>query len=132
MNFELQGTLIVKNDTQVISDRFKKREFVIEKKESSPNGFEFVDTIKFQLVQDKVDLIDNFQLGQNINVHFNIKGNKWEKGGQVNYFVNLDAWKIEEASAAQTHSAPETKGSIPPPPAPSEIPEDDGTEDLPF
>ena len=43
MNFEIQGTLIVKNDTQVISDRFKKREFVIEKKESSPNGFEFVD-----------------------------------------------------------------------------------------
>lgn len=132
MNFELQGTLIVKNDTQVISDRFKKREFVIEKKETSPNGFEFVDTIKFQLVQDKVDLIENFQLGQNINVHFNIKGNKWEKGGQVNYFVNLDAWKIEEANAAQTQAAPETSGSMPPPPPPSDIPEDDGTEDLPF
>lgn len=131
MNFELQGTLIVKNDTQVISDRFKKREFVIEKKETSPNGFEFVDTIKFQLVQDKVDLIDNYQLGQDINVHFNIKGNKWEKGGQVNYFVNLDAWKVEEAGA-QTQATPATSGSMPPPPAPTDIPEDDGTEDLPF
>lgn len=128
MNFELQGTLIVKNDTQVISDRFKKREFVIEKKETSPNGFEFVDTIKFQLVQDKVDLIDNFQLGQNINVHFNIKGNKWEKGGQVNYFVNLDAWKVEEAGA-QAQSTQSGQGSTPPP---SDIPEDDGTDDLPF
>lgn len=131
MNFELQGTLIVKNDTQVISDRFKKREFVIEKKETSPNGFEFVDTIKFQLTQDKVEIIENFQLGQNINVHFNIKGNKWEKGGQVNYFVNLDAWKVEEAGAA-TSSAPASSGSMPPPPPPSDIPEDDGTGDLPF
>lgn len=131
MNFELQGTLIVKNDTQVISDRFKKREFVIEKKETSPNGFEFVDTIKFQLVQDKVDLIENFQLGQNINVHFNIKGNKWEKGGQVNYFVNLDAWKVEEAGT-QAQAVPESSGSIPPQPPPSDIPADDGTEDLPF
>ena len=131
MNFELQGTLIVKNDTQVISDRFKKREFVIEKKETSPNGFEFVDTIKFQLVQDKVDLIDNFQLGQNINVHFNIKGNKWEKGGQVNYFVNLDAWKVEEAGS-QAQSTQSGPGSTPPPPPSSDIPEDDGTDDLPF
>jgi hypothetical protein len=131
MNFEIQGTLIVKNDTQVISDRFKKREFVIEKKETSPSGFEFVDTIKFQLVQDKVDLIDSYQLGQNINVHFNIKGNKWEKNGQVNYFVNLDAWKVEEAGAA-AQSSPETSAAIPPPPPATDIPAEDGTEDLPF
>jgi hypothetical protein len=132
MNFELQGTLIVKNDTQVISDRFKKREFVIEKKESSPNGFEFVDTIKFQLVQDKVDIIDSLELGQNVNVHFNIKGNKWEKNGQVNYFVNLDAWKVELATAGATTAAPTAAVSTPPPPPLNDIPEDDGTGDLPF
>jgi hypothetical protein len=129
MSFELQGTVIVKNDTQVISDRFKKREFVIEKKETSPNGYEFVDTIKFQLTQDKCDLLDKIELGQNVNVSFNVKGNKWEKNGQVSYFVNLDAWKVEQADAAQAA----TEGSAPPPPA--EIPpapENDGTEDLPF
>jgi len=129
MSFELQGTVIVKNDTQVISDRFKKREFVIEKKETSPNGYEFVDTIKFQLTQDKCDLLDKIELGQNVNVSFNVKGNKWEKNGQVSYFVNLDAWKVEQADAAQDA----TEGSAPPPPA--EIPpapDNDGNEDLPF
>ncbi len=130
MNFELQGNLIVKNDTQVISDRFKKREFVIEKKETSPNGYEFVDTIKFQLTQDKCDILDKFNIGQNINVGFNVKGNKWEKNGQVSYFVNLDAWKIEEASEAE---AGDSTGNIPPP-APESIPpqENDDTSDLPF
>ena len=131
MSFELQGNLIVKNDTQVISDRFKKREFVIEKKETSPNGYEFVDTIKFQLTQDKCDLLDKFNVGQDINVSFNVKGNKWEKNGQVSYFVNLDAWKVEEASEAE--AVGNTQGNIPPP-APESIPpqEGDDTGDLPF
>lgn len=130
MNFELQGHLIVKNDTQVISDRFKKREFVIEKKESSPTGYEFVDTIKFQLTQDKCSLLDSINLGQYVNVSFNVRGNKWEKNGQVSYFVNLDAWKVDiatEGSAPASSSSP----SMPPPPA--EIPpQDDDTGDLPF
>lgn len=131
MNFELQGKLIVKNDTQIISDKFKKREFVIEKKETSPNGYEFVDTIKFQLTQEKVSLLDPYQLGQEINVAFNIRGNKWENKGQVNYFVNLDAWKVEEAGAQKSAPAP-SQGYMPPAPPASEIPEDDGTGDLPF
>jgi len=131
MSFELQGTVIVKNDTQVISDRFKKREFVIEKKETSPNGYEFVDTIKFQLTQDKCDLLDKIELGQHVNVSFNVKGNKWEKNGQVSYFVNLDAWKVEQAEAGQAASN-DTGASAPPPPA--EIPPapDDENSDLPF
>jgi len=131
MSFELQGTVIVKNDTQVISDRFKKREFVIEKKETSPNGYEFVDTIKFQLTQDKCDLLDKIELGQHVNVSFNVKGNKWEKNGQVSYFVNLDAWKVEQAEAGQAASN-DTSASAPPPPA--EIPPapDDENGDLPF
>ena len=132
MSFELQGTLIVKNDTQVISDRFKKREFVIEKKETSPNGYEFVDTIKFQLTQDKCDAIDNVELGQYVNVSFNIKGNKWEKNGLVSYFVNLDAWKVEPADANTPAATIAPKGSTPPP---AEIPpesEDGANDDLPF
>lgn len=132
MNFEIQGTLIVKNDTQVISDRFKKREFVIEKKETSPNGFEFVDTIKFQLTQDKCNLLDSVELGNEINVAFNIRGNKWEKNGQTSYFVNLDAWKIEEAGASSGQSAPSASAATPPPPPAADAPAEEEFGDLPF
>ncbi len=132
MNFEIQGTLIVKNDTQVISDRFKKREFVIEKKESSPNGFEFVDTIKFQLTQDKCNLLDSYELGNDINVAFNIRGNKWEKNGQTSYFVNLDAWKIEAASAAGASAPQASSSSTPPPPPAGDAPAEEEFGDLPF
>ncbi len=132
MNFEIQGTLIVKNDTQVISDRFKKREFVIEKKESSPNGFEFVDTIKFQLTQDKCSLLDSYELGNDINVAFNIRGNKWEKNGQTSYFVNLDAWKIEGASAGAPAPQASSSSAPPPPPASDAPAEESFGDDLPF
>lgn len=128
MSFEISGKLIEKYDTVVISDRFKKREFVIEIKESTPNGFEYVETIKFQLTQDKCDSLDSVNLSDDVTVHFNIKGKRWEKNGQVNYFNNLDAWRIEKQSVNAT--AP----SAAPSHTPSEIPpvETDNTDDLPF
>ncbi len=128
MSFEISGKLIEKFDTVVISDRFKKREFVIEIKESTPNGFEYVETIKFQLTQDKCDSLDSVNLNDDITVHFNIKGKRWEKNGQVNYFNNLDAWRIEKQSAsapAPTAAPSHTAADIPPE-------EQDNTDDLPF
>lgn len=126
MSFEISGKLIEKYDTQVISDRFKKREFVIEKKESTPNGFEFVETIKFQLTQEKCESLDQFTVGQDITIHFNIKGKRWEKNGQVNYFNNLDAWRVENQTIGERPTtAPPKIDDMPPP-------NFDETDDLPF
>ena len=115
MSFELTGKLIVKFDIQQITDSFQKREFVIEKTKNA-NGRDYTETIKFQLTQDRCDLIDKFQLNTDIKVHFNIKGRKWEKNGNVNYFTNLEAWRIE--SAEQTMDTPPlpSENDLPPPP----------------
>jgi len=104
-NFQLKGKIIEKYDLQVVSDRFRKREFVIEfSKENGGNNF--TESVKFQLIQDRVDMIEPYNVGEEINVSFNIKGSKWEKDGRTNYFTNLDAWKIERTGAAQTANAP--------------------------
>lgn len=95
MSFELQGKLLEIYNTAEISATFKKREFVLERSESNV-GRIFTDTIKFQLIQDKCQLLDSFQIGDEVKVSFNIKGTKWEKEGRVNYFNNLDAWRIEK------------------------------------
>ncbi|MBE0654416.1 MAG: DUF3127 domain-containing protein [Bacteroidales bacterium] len=95
MSFEISGILIAKYDTTTISDKFKKREFVIEKKDNS-GGFEFVDFIKFQLVQDKCAILDPYKSGDELKVSFNLRGRKWEKDGTTSYFTNLEAWKIEK------------------------------------
>ena len=95
---ELTGILIVKNDTNQVSDKFKKREFVIERTEIVGQK-EFTDYIKFELKQDKCSLIDSVNCGDNIKVQFNVRGNKWEKDGKVMFFTNLEAWKIEVLNA---------------------------------
>ena len=97
MNFELTGTLIEKYDTQEVTSTFKKREFVLEHKEEA-SGREFINFIKFQAIQDRCQLLDNFNLNDSIKVSFSLKGRKWEKAGQVSYFTNLEAWRIESAA----------------------------------
>jgi hypothetical protein len=124
MNFEIVGSIIVKEDTVDISSSFKKREFVIEV--INERNSDWNDFVKFQLTQDKCALMDSFQLGDSIKVSFNLKGRKWEKDGKVSYFTNLEAWRVEAASATQ--SAPST----PPPFAETDIPAAEPKDDLPF
>lgn len=105
----ITAKLLEKSDTQQISASFKKREFVVEYSEN-PQYPEFV---KFELIQDKCDLIDAVQPGQEMDIYFNLKGRKWTdpKGG-VKYFNSLQAWKIERTNdvAQQAPAAPEKGG----------------------
>ncbi|MEO7524467.1 MAG: DUF3127 domain-containing protein [Ferruginibacter sp.] len=95
MSYELTGKLVVKYDTVQKTESFKTREFVVEKSEDI-NGRMIVNYAKFQCLQDKTAIVDRVNVGDEIKVYFNIKGTKWEKEGKVNYFTNLDAWRIEQ------------------------------------
>ncbi len=97
MNYDISGRLIEIFPTQDITASFKKREFVLETVENF-NGREFSEMIKFQLTQDRCDVLDSFSVNDELSVKFNIKGRKWEKDGKVNYFTNLEAWKLERLS----------------------------------
>lgn len=98
MAFELSGKLIEVFNIIQVKDNFKKREFVVEKKETV-GGTEFTDPIKFQLINDRCDIIDAYSLNDQVKVSFNIRGNRWERDGKVNYFTNLAAWRIEKESS---------------------------------
>ncbi|NMC41371.1 MAG: DUF3127 domain-containing protein [Bacteroidales bacterium] len=126
MAFEITGKVIEIMPVINVSDKFRKREFVIERKESGTGGV-FFDFIKFQLTQDKCDIINDSFLNQEVRILFNIKGNKWVKEGKVSYFTNLDAWKVERVNAGQPA---DTAGqeSVPDEPPPPE----DEFNDLPF
>ncbi len=95
MSYELSGKLIAKYDTIQRSETFKTREFVVEKTDDI-NGRTISNFVKFQSVQDKTSIIDKLNIGDEVKVHFNIKGSKWEKDGKTNYITNLDAWRVEQ------------------------------------
>ncbi len=150
MNLEITGKLLEKFDTQVVSDRFKKREFVLEISEEV-NGNVFTNYAKMQLVQNKTEVIDRFEIGDMLRVNFSIKGNRYERDGKVSYFSNLDAWRVEKADTSNTQNpaynnnqsgwsnnanpAPNNWNTNPTPgfqqnPAPANAPEP--ADDLPF
>lgn len=137
MSFEINGRLTEKQETQKVSDRFQKREFVLEIKSTGTSGYEFVDFIKFQSTQDRCSLLDQFNVDDMIKVSFNLRGRKWEKDGQVSYFTNLEAWRIEKLQNETSEPVIDTpaKDTIPDQeaPFPSQPPENDsGFDDLPF
>ena len=126
MSFELAGKQIEKFDVNQVSDTFRKRDFVIEKTENQ-GGKEFIDHIKFQLTQDRCNLIDSINLQDEIRVNFNIRGRRWVKDDNVSYFTNLEAWKIEKIAASSEEPPP------PPPfPADEDTPPSEEFDDLPF
>lgn len=90
MSFEVEGKLYKKFDTENKTQSFQAREFVIEV--SSGN---YPQLIKFQLTQDRCNVIDEYKEGETIKVHFDLRGREWNG----KYFTNLNAWRVEKASA---------------------------------
>lgn len=107
---EIQGKLIVKEDTVNITDSFKKREFVVEENKEV-NGTVYQNPIKCQLTQDNCSKLDDVNIGDEVKVSINIRGNKFEKDGEIRYFNNINAWKVEvlnKASESAKESEEET------------------------
>ena len=129
MSYELTGKLLAKYDTVQRTETFKTREFVVEKSEDI-NGRTITNYIKFQALQDKTNIIDKLNTGDEIKVYFNIKGSKWEKDGKTNYITNLDAWRIEQNLKTNTAASGED-GHLEPLDTFSSTPAD-AVDDLPF
>ena len=136
--FKLSGTLKVINPTQVISDRFSKREFVVETQDQYPQ------LILFQATQDKCALLDNFQPNEQVEVSFNLRGREWTSPqGEVKYFNTVEAWRIERSNqGAQINQNAGQMGGMAPvnlnpiaapaASAPAAISESGADDDLPF
>lgn len=90
--YTVKGELKVIEDVQQISDSFKKREFVLV----DASG-QYEQTILFQAVQDRCELLDKFGVGESVEVTFFLRGREWTnpKDNKVKVFNTLDAWKIE-------------------------------------
>ncbi|UOG72983.1 DUF3127 domain-containing protein [Hymenobacter tibetensis] len=93
MAYDATGRLHEIFDEQQVSEKFRKREFVLEVVDG-----QYPEHIKFQLVQDKTALIDPFKVGDEVKIAFNLRGRGFNKNGQMLYFTNLEAWRIEPAA----------------------------------
>jgi hypothetical protein len=97
---EIVGILKMIDETKVVNaSGFRKRDFVVTTDEQYPQH------IIINLIQDKCDLMDNFKVGEQVKVHINIRGREWvNPEGQVKYFNDISAWKIEKIIAVNPNA----------------------------
>lgn len=105
------GILKVKNETVQVSEKFKKREFVLT--DNSPS---YPQTVQFQLTQDRCSLIDNDKIGDELTVHFVLRGREWKNPqGEIKYFNTLDVFRVEGRSKSSGTDIPADDTLVPTP-----------------
>lgn len=124
---EVQGKIKMIGETQTFGNNgFRKREVVVTTEEQYPQH------IMVEFVQDKTDLLNNYNVGQNVKININLRGREWvNPQGETKYFNSIQGWRIENVEQASPAS------DIPPvPPAEAfesanDLNEEDH-DDLPF
>jgi len=127
MAIEATGKLHAVFDTKHVSERFTKREFVLELADGK-----YPQTVLFQLTGDRCGQLDAFQVGDEVRLEFNLRGREWRSPqGEVKYFNSLDVWRIQPARDAARGRRGEPRDVEPPPPRLDE-PRPGDADDLPF
>ena len=88
---EIQGRVKQIFPSQTMGQNgFEKRDLVIVTEEQYPQ------TIIIQFTQQRCELLDSLQVGQNVKVYINIRGREWTNPqGEIKYFNTIEGWKIE-------------------------------------
>ena len=119
---ELEGQIKTIGETTQYGANFRKREFILTTEEKYPQD------IKLEFYQDDCQLLDTEEIGNNVTVFYNLKGNEY-KG---KYYVNLQAWKLtptdaeKENESSEGAPAPKKRGR----PPKKEEPQIESQEDL--
>lgn len=88
---EIQGKIKLIKEVQEISPTFKKRELILTTDEQYPQ------TLSVEFIQDKTDLLNNFEVNQNVKVGINLRGREWEnpETKELKYFNSIQGWRID-------------------------------------
>lgn len=111
---EIKGTVYKIDNPQVISEKFKKQDIVVEvENERNPDWNEFH---QITFTQDRIDLLENVKVGNEVTIQTNVRGRKWipKDGGEERFFTSLEGWKIQleaEQSPVNMPTAPVNTGA---------------------
>lgn len=97
MGIDTKGTVLAIFETKQVSERFTKREFVVE----TADNPKYPQPILFQITGDKTSQLDGVNVGDEVRVDFSVRGRAWKSNsGETKYFNSLDVWKVEVVKAA--------------------------------
>ena len=99
---EVSGKIKVLGDVKTFGDNgFRKREVVITTQEQYPQH------LLIEFVQDRCELLDSFNVGENVKISINLRGREWENPeGDVKYFNSIHGWRIEKEDSMEKDRIP--------------------------
>jgi hypothetical protein len=123
---EVSGKIKMLGESKNVgSGSFLKRELVVTTDEQYPQH------ILVEFVQDKCDLLNNYQVGDSVKVSINLRGREWvDPQGVTKYFNAIQGWRVEKlgvAAPAQPAPMPAAETF-----APAENFKEEEHDDLPF
>ncbi len=88
---EVQGRIKMIGETKEYGNNgFRKRELVLTTEEQYPQH------LMIEFVQDKTDLLNSYQVGQEVKISINLRGREWvNPQGETKYFNSIQGWRIE-------------------------------------
>lgn|SRR5690606_19496 len=99
---EVTGRIKMIGMVQDVSPTFRKREVVVTTEEQYPQH------ILIEFIQDKCDLLNQFQPGEMVRVGINLRGREWTNPqGEVRYFNSIQGWRIDVLQPAQGYGQPQ-------------------------
>lgn len=98
---EVSGKIKLIGEEQTFgASGFRKRELVVTTSEQYPQ------MLMVEFVQDKCDLLNSYQVGQDVKVAINLRGREWiNPEGVAKYFNSIQGWRIENLQTAAPQNA---------------------------
>ena len=97
---KIKGTVYKVSQEEVKSEKFKKREVILEVIEGTYKQY-----LTVQFSNAKCDLLNNVRRGDVISVSINLRGRLWTgNDGVEKSFNTFEGWQIESDSLASTNT----------------------------
>lgn len=104
--YKAEGEILRLHDAVQLTETFRKREFVLELPDKK-----YPQPVLFQVIGDRCDAMNEFKIGDTLEVEFNIRGRFWDGPKGEKCFVSLDVWKMNRTAIGATPA--ETSADIP-------------------
>jgi len=112
MSYNITGVIYKVNETETFKSKkeggkdFQKRAFVLD-----VNDGEYPQKIQLEFILSRCEMLDNYKIGQEVEVEFKVTGREWDGGNKgYCYFNTLQAQMIK-AVGAQPAPAPPVMGN---------------------
>lgn len=88
---EIIGKVYFKSEVELIgANQMQKQILVIE------TDVQYPQKLPIEFIKDKCDLLNNLQIGQQVKVSVNIRGNEYQdRNGVTRFGLSFQGWKID-------------------------------------